>query len=323
MLKTKIMKKLFTPILLILLVFQSCEEASRDVSNLQPKSIVELVTSVPELSSLAAALGQADLISTLNGTGPFTILAPNNDAFNAFLVANNFASLNDVPTSILKEVLLNHVISGNLQSTDLSTGYASTLATSAASGTNMSIFIDTSNGVRFNGVSSVTNPNVQTTNGTVHIVDAVIGLPSVVDFALADPNFSILVQALTRSDLQTNFVGILSTSNGTTPAPFTVFAPINQAFVDVLAELKLSALADINEPTLSSILTYHVVGGLNVRAGALTDNFTVPTLGGNITANITGGAKLTDTNSRVSDIIATDVQANNGVIHAIRKVILP
>mgnify|MGYP003989620825 CR=1 FL=1 len=55
----------------------------------------------------------------------------------------------------------------------------------------------------------------------------------------------------------------------------------------------------------------------------LTDNLTVSTLGGDITANVTGGATLTDTNGRVSDIIATNVQANNGIIHAINKVILP
>ncbi|MBT8308870.1 MAG: fasciclin domain-containing protein, partial [Flavobacteriaceae bacterium] len=49
----------------------------------------------------------------------------------------------------------------------------------------------------------------------------------------------------------------------------------------------------------------------------------VPTLGGDITANVTGGATLTDANDRVSNIIATNVQAINGVIHAIDKVVLP
>ena len=56
---------------------------------------------------------------------------------------------------------------------------------------------------------------------------------------------------------------------------------------------------------------------------SLTDNLTVSTLGGDITANVTGGATLTDANGRVADIIATNVQANNGIIHAINKVILP
>jgi uncharacterized surface protein with fasciclin (FAS1) repeats len=102
-----------------------------------------------------------------------------------------------------------------------------------------------------------------------------------------------------------------------------VFAPINDAFGNLLTELSLNSLGDIDEPTLNATLTFHVVGGANVRDSALTDNFTVPTLGGNITADVTGGAKITDGNGRVSNIIATNVQANNGVIHAIDRVILP
>ncbi|MDG1161664.1 MAG: fasciclin domain-containing protein, partial [Flavobacteriaceae bacterium] len=79
----------------------------------------------------------------------------------------------------------------------------------------------------------------------------------------------------------------------------------------------------IDEPTLDAVLKVHVVAGANVFDTDLTDNLTVTTLGGDITANVTGGATLTDANGRVSDIIATNVQANNGIIHAINKVILP
>ncbi|NNK82167.1 MAG: fasciclin domain-containing protein, partial [Flavobacteriaceae bacterium] len=151
----------------------------------------------------------------------------------------------------------------------------------------------------------------------------VIGLPTVVDFALADPDFETLVAALTRSDLTFDFVGALSTPYGTSPAPFTVFAPTNEAFGDLLVELELSGLGDIPEPTLKATLDHHAVAGLNVKSTSLSDNFTVPTLGGNITANVTGGPTLTDANARVSEIIAFDVQASNGVIHVINKVVLP
>lgn len=134
-------------------------------------------------------------------------------------------------------------------------------------------------------------------------------------------NFKI--PALTRDDLTTNFVGVLSIATGTSPAPFTVFAPTNDAFGSLLSELGIAGLADIDEPTLDSVLKYHVVAGANVLDTNLTDDMTVTTLGGDITANVTGGATLTNSDGRVSDIIATNVQANNGVIHAINKVILP
>ena len=311
------------PILLIsLTTLQSCN--NNDDENVEDVStIVNLAVDSADLTSLVAALDRANLVSALNGEGPFTVLAPTNDAFAAFLSANNFNSLEDVPVDILTKVLLNHVISGSLISTDLSTGYANTLATSAASQTPLSIYVDTSNGVRFNGVSSVSAADILAVNGVIHKVDAVIGLPNIVTFATADPNFSTLVSALTRSDLTTDFVGVLSTDAATAPAPFTVFAPINDAFNRLLTELNLASLSEIDEPTLDVVLKYHVVGGANVLDSNLTDNLTVSTLSGDITADISGGARLTDSSGRVSDIIATNVQANNGVIHAINNVILP
>lgn len=286
-------------------------------------TVVDLAVAADATSTLVSAVVEADLATTLSGEGPFTVLAPTNDAFGQFLADNNLAGLEDIPAQLLKKTLLNHVIGASLQSTDLSTGYANTSAMSAAGGNNMSIYINTSNGVTFNGISNVIAANINANNGVIHLVDRVVAVPTVVDFALADPNFTTLVAALTRSDLTTDFVSILSTPDGTAPAPFTVFAPINDAFGDLLEELNVAGLADIDEPTLNATLTFHVVSGANVLDTSLSDNLTVTTLGGDITANVTGGATLTDGNGRVSDIIATNVQADNGVIHAIDKVILP
>jgi len=319
--------KITAVLFISLTTFQSCNDDNDNALPYEPEpttnSIVDVALGSENLSTLVAALQKADLVTTLASQGPFTVLAPSNEAFNTFLSDNGFNSLDDVPVEILTNILLNHVVGGRLASTDLTTGYATTFATSSASDQSMSIFIDTTNGVRFNGVSSVTDANIDADNGIVHLVDAVIGLPSVVTFAVADPTFSTLVSALTRDDLTTDFVGVLSTATGTSPAPFTVFAPTNDAFGSLLSELGVSGLGDIDEPTLDAVLKIHVVAGANVFDTDLTDNLTVSTLGGDITANVTGGATLTDTNGRISDIIATNVQANNGIIHAINKVILP
>ena len=285
-------------------------------------SIADHAVANSGFTSLVAALSAASLVETVDIGGPFTVLAPIDAAFTSFL---DGADLGDIPVEVLTQVLLNHVLDGVSLSTDLVTavaGYTNTKAT-GASDNPMSLYFNTDSGVKFNGISTVAVADVIAENGVIHAVDAVIGLPSVVDFALADPTFSTLVAALTDSRLTTDFVATLSTSNGTDPAPFTVFAPTNDAFTAVLAELNAADLAAIDEPTLKATLTYHVVAGLNVVAESLTDNFTVPTLGGDITANVTGGASLTDVNNRVSNIVATNVQAANGVIHAIDKVVLP
>jgi transforming growth factor-beta-induced protein len=274
------------------------------------------------LEALQAADGNLDVV--LSGEGPFTVFAPNNAAFSAFLSANNLNALSDIPTDVLSQVLLNHVVSGNAVSSSLTTGYdVSSLSTATPNGNNLSLYINTADGVVINGVSKVTAADVSVDNGTIHAVDAVIGLPTVVTFAAADPNFTILVTALTRADLTFDYVGTLSTANGTAPAPFTVFAPIDQAFIDLLEELGVSSLEDIDEPTLNATLKMHAVAGANVLAASLSDGLTISTLGGDITANVTDGATLTDGNNRVSNIIAVNVQASNGVIHAINKVLLP
>ena len=190
----------------------------------------------------------------------------------------------------------------------------------------MSLYINTDNGVSFNGVSNVLTADVSASNGVVHVVDGVIGLPSIVTFALADPNFEILVQALTREDLTQDFVGLLSIPSGSAPSPFTVFAPVNSGFVNLLGELGVDSLNDIDEPTLSAVLSYHVVVGANQLSVNLSGGMEFTTAqGGDLLFNFDdlGGGILTDNNDRISNIIALDVQADNGIIHAIDTVVLP
>ena len=315
------------PILFLSLFITSCDSDDNDDGLCcAGSSIVDLASQTESLSTLVSALQVTGLDATLSSPGAFTVLAPTNDAFDSFLTSINASSLEDVPVDVLTNVLLNHVISGEVQSGSLTNGYANTQAISSASQTNMSIYINTDNGVSFNGVSSVTTADVIASNGVVHIVDGVIGLPSVVTFALADPNFDILVQALTREDLTQDFVGLLNIPSGSSPSPFTVFAPVNSAFENLLSELGLSSLNDIDEPTLSAVLAYHVIAGANQLSINLSDGMEFSTAGGgNLTFNVgdNGQGILTDNNDRTSNIILVDVQADNGIIHAIDTVVLP
>jgi uncharacterized surface protein with fasciclin (FAS1) repeats len=302
----------------------SCsDDDDNNSSNL--KTIAETAQANADLSSLVAALYRAGLVSTLDGEGDFTVFAPTNAAFNSFLSANGFPSVDEVPVPVLREVLLNHVIVGSKTASQLSTGYLKTQAKGSASATNtLSMFVNTSGGVTLNGGISnggatVTTANLKASNGVVHVVNGVIGLPTVVNHAIANPDFSNLVAALTRDD-QPDFAGIL---NGT--GPFTVFAPNNAAFGSLLTELSLGGLNDVPQAVLENTLKYHVMTGANVLSNTLTNNQMVSTFQGqNFTVQLpSSGAQILDANDRVSKIIAADVQASNGVIHAIDKVILP
>ena len=294
----------------------SCGDDDDNTDN-TPQSIAALAQDTPDLSILVDALVRADLVSVLEGTGTYTVFAPTNAAFTQFLADNNFSSLDEVPVDVLTNILLNHVLGTMNKSTDLSNLYTTTLAT--AQGNNVSMYINTDSGVRINGVSSVSTADIEASNGVIHIVDAVIGIPSVVTFATADPTFETLVAALTRSDLTTDFVSVLSGDG-----PFTVFAPTNGAFGDLLTELGISGLGDIDVATLDAVLKTHVIAGANVIDSQLVDGSTVtPISEAGLTVDLSSGAKLVDPRDRTIDIIATNVQAGNGVIHAINKVILP
>ncbi len=313
------MKKLFFGMFLALsasLLFTACKD---DDDATTTKNIVQTAQATSDLSSLVAALSRAGLVDALNAPGPFTVFAPTNAAFSTFLSANGFATLEDVPVPVLQQILLNHVVSGEIRAAGVPTeGYVKTLATFGTS--NLSLLAqNNASGVSLNKDVKVTTADVLTTNGVVHIVDKVIALPTVVNHALNNANFSILVAALTRPSLGVDYVGLLSGAG-----PFTVFAPTNAAFAALLTELGLSSLDQVDDATLNAVLQYHVVPGANVLASQLTNGQVVTTFGAEtFTINLTGGAKIVDGSNRTTNIIITDVQGSNGVVHAIDKVLLP
>ncbi len=328
----KIISKTFKLLTVFLLVVGLTGCDSDDDNNgpaVQTTTIID-IAATNGLSSLAAALDATGLTSTLEGTGPFTVLAPDNAAFTALLNATGI-DLNNMTTeqeALVRNILLNHVIIGqNIASTDLvnlGSGYTNTGAT-GPNGENLSLYFNTEAGVVFNGQSTVTNPDLEATNGTIHVVNTVIGLPTIATFATSNGALSTLVAALGNADSGTPTVPWIDTVSDPEAGPFTVFAPTNDAFGDVLAELSLTGFGEgegqLNAATTDTVLLYHVVGA-NVQSGQLTSG-TVGTLGGDITADATNFT-LTDANGRVSNIVVSlvDIQGINGVVHVIDKVIL-
>lgn len=131
---------------------------------------------------------------------------------------------------------------------------------------------------------------------------------TVVEIAVSNPDFSILVEAVTKADL----AGALSAEG-----PFTVFAPNNDAFKALFANLGVKGVEDLTAEQLTPILTYHVVSG-KVMSGDLS-NTSVKTLnGGKIKVDLSDGVKINDSN-----VIAADIKGKNGVIHVIDKVLIP
>jgi transforming growth factor-beta-induced protein len=284
----------------------------------QTKNIVELAVANPEFSILVEAVLAAGLAETLSSPGPFTVFAPTNAAFAKLLGelgVSKEALLGNKP--LLTSVLTYHVLGARVlagQIKDNSTpstvqGQAIRLDTDGGK-----VVITDASGRKSNVVAT----DVQASNGVIHVIDTVI-LPqskNIVEIAVGLPDFSILVEAVLAAELQ----GVLSG-----PGPFTVFAPTNTAFANLLGELGVSKEALLaNKPLLTTVLTYHVLGA-RVLANDIKDDSTPHTVQGQTLRLDTDGGKvvITDAAGRKSNVVATDVQASNGVIHVIDKVILP
>lgn len=312
--------KQFGLVVLAMITLASCsDDDDNSTPAPTPKNIVELALETPELATLVLALQAADgdLVNVLQGDGPFTVLAPDNAAFTAFLADNGFSSLDDVPTDVLSQVLLNHVIMADVVSSDLTaagSGYASGSATNSE-GDNISIYFNTEAGVKFNNTGTVSTADIDATNGTIHIIDKVLGLPDVVDHAINNAAFSSLVTALGAAD--GGLVGVLQGDG-----PFTVLAPDNDAFATFLDG---AALGSVDTAVLSQVLLNHVIGG-SIKAEDLVAleagyNKTSATGAGDnpmsIYFNATDGVKF----NGISTVTQADVVGTNGVIHAVDAVI--
>jgi transforming growth factor-beta-induced protein len=268
------------PLLLLLISLHSCSKDENESQMVIQKTIFEHVASSMNYSYLTYALQKTDLDDVLNGAGDYTLYAPDNSAFIGFLMRGGYSSLDDVPTEALKKLLLNHVMARQIRYRDFKSGYYPTAASSDVNDRPLSMYINQVNmRVTLNGSSRIVQGNVNASNGVIHAVNAVISIPSLVTFVLADPNLYNLGLALTRDDLTLDFPTILSTEYGSAPAPFTVFAPNNIAFVDLLNELKVERLSSIDEPTLNLTLNHHVLGETNALSTDLSDNLTLNTLG--------------------------------------------
>lgn len=304
-------------VLAISFTFFSCDDDDEPST----PTIVAFAQENDNFSSLVAAVERAGLVEALNDEmATLTLFAPTNAAFDAFLSDNGFANVDEVPVATLQQVLLYHVLPIEAASTDLESNYYNTLAEYDVNEP-LSLFINTAGGVKINNDVDVTAANEKVSNGIIHTVNKVIAPTNIVTFAAANPNFSNLVAALTRSDNTTDFIALL-----TGEGPFTVFAPTNDAFANLLAGVpEWNTLADIPVETLDAVLKYHVVVGANVRAEDISDDAPVVTAsnGATFTIDLDAADPLINAGSNTANIIATNVQGTNGVIHAIDAVILP
>ncbi|MEJ8842409.1 fasciclin domain-containing protein [Lacibacter sp. H375] len=266
---------------------------------------------------LAVALARTGLTSTLSTlSSNYTLFAPTDDAFRAA----GFKTIQDVvkaPKEVLTPILLYHVLGAKVLAAQVPAGPNAAVKTLNGADAYVT---SNSNGVFING-NAVIVADVKAANGVIHVIDNILMPPvgNIVATAVANPNFTYLVAAVLRASQGSTNVAALLSGDG----PLTVFAPVNQAFIDAgFATIADITAADPN--ALTPILAYHVVAG-RVFSSDLTNNMSVPMFaGGNTTITLTGGPKIKGNgNAMAANIIKTDIVTTNGVIHVIDGVLLP
>lgn len=270
------------------------------------KNIVETAVAAGNFETLAAAVGAAGLVETLSGEGPFTVFAPTDAAFAKLPEGTVAHLLEEENLGTLSSILTYHVVAGELAASDV---VKSSFATTV---NGQRIDIEVNDGGVFVDGARVVTTDIECSNGIIHVIDSVI-LPNdqtIVEQAAATDMFSTLVAAVTAAELAEAL-----SSEG----PFTVFAPTNEAFAALPEGTVAALLQPENKHQLVSILKYHVIPARVYADQAVAAKRAATLQGSEISARIVDGRLQVSG----ANVVASDIEASNGVIHVIDSVLLP
>lgn len=282
--------------------------------------IVERAQGDDRFETLVAAVIEAELVDTLKGDGPFTVFAPTDDAFQAFLTENNLAAEDFLANPDLASILTYHVLPQEVEaSAAIAVASSATNTVTTVNGETLAL-VTAGDALYVNG-SQVVVTDVTAENGVIHAIDKVLLPPEmsasldIVATAQADDRFETLVAAVVEAGLVTTLQG---------DGPFTVFAPTDDAFEAYLTDNGLTAEELLASEALSDILTYHVLAGKVIADAAVAKAGSSSNILGTVnSASLALSLSGEALNVNTSEVVVADVLTTNGVIHAIDKVLVP
>lgn len=269
-------------------------------------TIVETAVAAGSFDTLVAAVKAAGLVETLSGKGPFTVFAPTDEAFAKLPVGTVETLLKPENKGQLVSILTYHVVSGRVPASAV----VGLHGAKTVNGQRVDISASDA-GVTLDAANVITT-DIECSNGIIHVIDSVL-LPesgTLVDVASSAGSFRTLLAAA-------NAAGLVPTLSGA--GPLTIFAPTDEAFSALPKGTVASLLQPENKSKLAEILKYHVVAGRVYSEDALSLS-SAPTVAGPSIAIIP-----TDTGANINTarLLQTDIDASNGVIHVIDRVLLP
>jgi uncharacterized surface protein with fasciclin (FAS1) repeats len=321
MLRTsRISSKLLT-LCILALTFTACDKDDDDNNSPMDETIAGTVMASADFTALEAAVVKADLKTTLEGPGPFTVFAPDDAAFNASGISST--TLNSLTKEQVSTILLYHTLAARVPSTDVPAGPNAKVITASGD----SVFVTkNSSGVFVNGIK-VAQADIAASNGVIHQIEKVLLPPAgnLVEVAQGDGSgLDSLVKAIVRAnDGPGGSPTLIATLQS---GIFTVFAPTNEAFASLLTDLGLANIDDIPMDVLLAVLQYHLVPSRAFSSDLANESLTMLASGTttiNLSDGTNGGPSITGTGNTKANIVATNIMARNGVVHVIDKVLLP
>jgi len=268
--------------------------------------IVDTAVSAGSFKTLVAAVQAAGLVNILKGDGPFTVFAPTDDAFAKLPKGTVESLLKPENRSKLQAILTYHVLAGKVYASDV------VKLSGAETVQGQQVDIAVNDGKVTVDNANVVKTDIETSNGVIHVIDSVI-LPAdkdIVDTAVGAGSFKTLVAAVKAA-------GLVDTLKG--DGPFTVFAPTDDAFAKLPEGTIANLLKPENKDQLAAILAYHVVPGKVLASDVVKIASAKTSNGKSVSVKVSGSGVMIDG----ANVIATDIETSNGVIHVIDSVILP
>ena len=272
----------------------------------ESKDIVDTAVAAGDFNTLVAAVEAAGLVDTLKGPDPFTVFAPNDEAFKRLSAGTLQTLLKPENKEQLGAILAYHVVPGQVSAREAFG------LNNAATVNGQRLDIAKRDGRLVVGSAKIIATDINCSNGVIHVIDQVLlpeqtRIPAVAEEA---GQFSTLLAAVAAA-------GLADVLNG--DGPFTVFAPTDDAFDSLPGGTLETLLKPENRQKLLDILKYHVVSG-RVYADQAAEAGQATTLLGNLVETSVSAEGLRVNDSRV---VKGDLETANGVIHVIDAVLLP
>lgn len=316
-------------ILFALVTLSGCSKEKDEGEDPQPDSIVSAAQEQGDLSIFVEALTKTGLDATLE-EGTYTVFAPNDVMFQAFLSDLGLTDVDDLINSQgeeqTRQILMYHVLQGAaVRADEFGNAYVATAAENS-DGNQLSLYtsrLDTIVALNKNA-ATIIKSNIDGGNGIIHKINGVLSLPTITLLLNVNPEYNTLVNALRQAE------GDLTTNFRQENMSATMFAPGTQAFLDFFNDH--AEFSDFNSfvqhfgaSEVRDILLYHTLQN-NLRAEELSTGSFKTHLDGeelSIVKDSEGTISIVDTNGEVAVVVTGNITAINGTIHKINYVLSP